>query len=299
MSSSDLARRAFLARIGVLGAVTGAGVLLPPALAAAPVATAAAPPLPILVDLLRPILAELARDTLNGLTTFVVPGPDNYSRAQGTPVSSPGALEMGATDFMIEALDHFVPFPDQLAKPLSTAFVTALADTGIKLPDSLLGLIDLQVSTLDKALAIVLQNDESLPLSLVIALLLNLLATQVNPLALNGVFLSPFARLSFADKARAFELLEGPDADLVALLDGNLPQPLRGSVSGLLKFVGGALLEFPAFGAFSEWKVFDKKTRKLKSRPAGWQLTGYQPAGPVEGWDDFRGYYQGRTSVED
>ncbi|MBP2474305.1 hypothetical protein JOF53_003177 [Crossiella equi] len=65
------ARRAFLARIGVLGAATGAGVLLPPAL-------------PILVDLLRPVLAELARDTLNGLTTFVVPGPDCYSRSHGT-----------------------------------------------------------------------------------------------------------------------------------------------------------------------------------------------------------------------
>ncbi|MGW0521600.1 hypothetical protein [Crossiella sp. NPDC003009] len=298
MSSADLARRAFLARIGVLGAVTGAGVLLPPALGVTPAASAA-PPLPILVDLLRPILAELARDTLNGLTTFVVPGPDGYSRAQGTPVPGPGAMEMGATDFMIEALDHFVPFPDQLAKPLSMAFVTALADTGIKLPDSLLGLIDLQVSTLDKALALVLQNDETLPLSLVIALLLNLLATQVNPLALNGPFLSPFARLSFADKAKAFALLEGPDANLVALLDQNLPQPLRGSVSGLLKFVGGALLEFPAFGAYSEWKVFDKRTKKLRARPVGWQLTGYQPAGPVEGWDDFRGYYQGRTSVED
>jgi hypothetical protein len=91
--------------------------------------------------------------------------------------------------------------------------------------------------------------------------------------------------------------LEGPDSDLVALIDENLPEPLRQSVSGLLKFVGGALLEFGGFGTYSEYGQFDPSTKTLKGRPVGWELTGYQPNGPVEGWNELKGYYQGRKEV--
>jgi hypothetical protein len=287
-----LSRRVFLARIGVLGAAAsaaGAGGLLSGVSASGSPAQ--------VVDALRPLLAELARDTLNGLTTFVVPGPDRYSRAQGTPRREPGALEAGATDFMIEALDNFVPFPEQVARPATAALATGLSDLGIELPGGLLDLLPLPVETLDDALAELLESDEAIPLSLVVALLLNLVATQVNPLAVSGLFLSPFARLSFADKAQAFALIEGPDADLVALLDTELPEPLRASVSGLLRFVGGALLEFPAFGAYNERAVFDASDRTLTGTPVGWTLTGY--GGVSDGWDDLRGYYQGRTEVSD
>jgi hypothetical protein len=249
------------------------------------------------VDLLRPLLAELARDTHNGLTTFVVPGPDRYSRAQGTPRREPGALEAGATDFMIEALDNFVPFPQELARPVATALATGHSDLGIELPGNLLGLLPLPVDTLDQALAALLDSDEAIPLSLAVALLLNLVATQVNPLAVSGPFLSPFARLPFGQKAQAFALIEGPDADLVALLDTELPEPLHESVSGLLRFVGGALLEFPAFGAYNERAEFDARTRQLTGTPVGWTLTGY--GGASDGWDELRGYYQGRTEVSD
>ncbi|RJQ81496.1 hypothetical protein D5S17_04655 [Pseudonocardiaceae bacterium YIM PH 21723] len=285
-SPQPWARRALLARLGVLGAVLSVESLLPPGLAAAR-------PL----DLLRPALSTLARDTLNGLVAFVVPGQDEYSRAQGTPSASPGGLQAKGTDFLIEALDNFVPFPDQIARPLAAAFASGAAD--LPLPAVLHGPSDQQVSTVDKALRSLLQNDETVPLSLVIALLLNLVGSQVNPLSLHGAFASPFSRLSFADKARTFQLIEGGDANLVATLDAGLPQPLRQSLSGLLKFVGGALLEFCAFGVFSEWAVYDKKNRQLTARPVGWQLSGYQPAGPVEGWDELRGYYQGRTEVRD
>jgi hypothetical protein len=131
------------------------------------------------------------------------------------------------------------------------------------------------------------------------ALLLDLVAILVNPLSVIGLFRSPFARLSYADKAKVFKMLEGPAPDLVALLDGSLPQPLKGSLSGLLRFVSGALLELSAFGAYNEWAVFDKQTRTLTARPVGWQLSGYLPDGPVEGWNEFKGYYQGRTKAED
>ncbi|GAA1678480.1 hypothetical protein GCM10009745_22620 [Kribbella yunnanensis] len=283
----------FLARIGVLGAALGGGGLLTRGLLNPADAATSLPG----VDLVRPVLAALARDTLNGLTAFALPGPDQYSRTQGASSRTPGALDAGATDFMINALDNFVPFPDALAQPISAALVTGLADSGVDLPG--LDVLPAELRSLDQAFAAVLQSDETIPLSFPIAGLLNLMATQVNPAAVNGPHLSPFARLTYAEKARTFELIEKTDSDLVALLDVQFPEPLRASVFGLLKFVGGALIEFATFGAYGEYGVLDRSTKTLRRRPVGWTLTGYQPDGPVEGWDDFIGYYQGRKEVHD
>jgi hypothetical protein len=288
-------RRAFLARVGVLGAAaSGAGgLLLRTDTASGPQVTM--PAGQARTDALRRLLAELSRDTFDGLTAFVVPGSDRYSHVQGTPRSEPGALAAHATDFLMESLDNFVPFPASIAQPVTAGLATALSDLDIPLAGGLLDLLPL-VDTLDDALGALLASDEAIPLSLVVALLLNLVATQVNPLAVNGLLLSPFARLRYADKAAAFALVEGPDADLVAALDTQLPEPLRASLSGLLRFVGGALMEFPAFGSYGEWDVFDPATRTLESQPVGWRLTGYP--GVSDGWDDFAGYYQDRTSVD-
>jgi hypothetical protein len=295
--SAVLDRRAFLARIGVLGLAAATPGLMP-RLALAAGAGPGDQGLGVLVGLLRPLLDELARDTLNGMVVFVVPGPDAYSTAQGTPRTEPGAMEARTTDFMIQALDNFVPFPDQLARPIATAFATGLATSVIPLPPALVSLPLAEVGTVDKALSFLLQNNQTIPLSLVIALTLNFVATQVDVAALNGPFVSPFSRLSFAQKAQAFALLESGDSDLVRLLDQQLPQPLTQSVSGVLKFVAGALLEFAAFGSFSEFGVFDPASRTLTGRPVGWQLTSYLPHGaPVDGWDDLQGYYQGRREV--
>jgi hypothetical protein len=129
---------------------------------------------------------------------------------------------------------------------------------------------------------------------------LNLLATQVSPTSVQpGSALGPFSRLTYAQKAQAFKLLEETQSDLVSALDLQVPAPLRGSVSGLLKFVGGSLLEFAAFGNFTEWAVFDHATRQLTGRPVGWELSGYSPNGVVDGWDEFKGYYQNRRQVAD
>jgi hypothetical protein len=294
MTSSFLARRAFLARVGVLGAAVAAGGLMPAAYAGT-----RTDPLRTGVAALRPVLQELARDTINGLCTFVVPGPDAYSEAQGTPRHDAGAMEAKAPDFLMQALDDFVPFPDAIARPVAAAFATGLSGSPIVLPESYGRVLPGQFRSLDAALGAVLQSDATIPLSLAIALALNMLATQVDPASVRGPFLSPFARLSYARKAEVFARIEGADADLVGLLDAEFPQPLQGSVSGLVKFVGGALIEFTAFGSYTEWAVFDRRTRRLTGRPVGWSLTGYQPRGPVEGWDDFRGYYQGRMRVSD
>lgn len=286
-----LDRRTFLARIGLLGAAAGAGGLFPP-----PAMAQSPSPLPDLVEQLRPILAELARDTLNGLTAFVFPGPDEYSAAQGTPREEPGAMEARTTDFMIAALDNFVPFPDRIAQPMAAAVATGTADSGIPLPG--IEQLPLQAATLDEALSALLENDATIPLSLAIAGMLNLVATQVNPAAVNGAFLSPFARLSYAEKAQVFQRIEQANSDLVAMLDAEFAEPSKDAVSGMLKFVGGALLEFVAYGSFTEWAVLTED-KELTARPVGWDLASYLPNGPVEGWDDFRGYYQGRTEVHD
>jgi hypothetical protein len=257
-SSSYLARRAFLARLGVLGAAVTVGGVMPSAYAAMR-------PGPAAVEALRPVLAELARDTINGLCVFVVPGADAYSRAQGTPRLGPGALEARTPDLLIAALDSAVPFPGELARPVATAFATGLADSGIALTGPLGGMLPRQVRALDTALRTLLRSDETIPLSVAIALAVNLVATQVDPASLRGPFLAPFARLSYARKAEVFRLLEGSEDDLGARLGAELPEPPRHAVSALLRFVAGPVLEFVLFGSFPDSTL---TTQALATRTA-------------------------------
>jgi hypothetical protein len=302
MAASELSRRAFLARIGVLGAGT---LLLPGCLG--PAATGeqvSALGLGALVDLLRPVLGQLARDTLNGFVAFSLPGQDDYSRAQGTPRGEPGGIAAGGTDFLIGNLDRFLPLPDEIVRPAASALVTALTGLPLPLPGGLLGGIlgpsIVTIGLVEDAVLFIVQNDSTAPLSLPVALLLNYVATVVNPASLNGAFLSPFARLSFAQKAHAMEQIETAQSGLIALIDGQVPQPLQSSVSGLLQFLGGALHEFAAFGNLGESQKFNPATRSLTGRPVGWQLTGFLPDGQTgDGWDDLLGFYQGRTEVTD
>jgi hypothetical protein len=157
------------------------------------------------------------------------------------------------------------------------------------------------VSDLGDAMQVLLQNDDAVPISLGVAMMLNQLAVTVHPLSVAGQFAgSPFANLSYAQKAAAFRLLEEDVATLVAVVDDNLTQPAKQTVSGLLKFLGGALLEFAAFGSFAEFGVLNPETRTLTGTPVGWSLTNYLAETgfqPVEGWNDFKGYYQNRTEV--
>jgi hypothetical protein len=129
---------------------------------------------------------------------------------------------------------------------------------------------------------------------------LNFLATLVNPDSIVGPFTSPFANLSFDQKIAAFRLVEEDATSVVALLDTNLPEPLKESLSGLLAFLPGALLEFAAFGIYGEFSAFDPQTRQLVGVPVGWQLSNYLAGAnftPVEGWNEFKGYLGGRTSA--
>jgi hypothetical protein len=294
-SEVGLSRRQFLLRTGTLGAA--ATVVLYPSLA-----RAAGVLDPVIEDIAAPALKMLARDTIAGLVAFEVPGGDKYSQAQGVTSERPGGIDAKGTDVFLIDLDEFLPVPDTYVHSLAASFTTAVSD--IPIPPSLLGplgvLGETYAAQMDDALRSLTQSDAAVPLSLLIALMLNFLATQVDPGSISGpIPTSPFANLSFDDKARAFEALEGSDAELLATLDSGAPEPMKDSLSGLLKFVGGALQEFGAYLSYVEWGVFDPQTRTVSGRPVGWDLSGYMPGRttPADGWDEFIGYFEGRQST--
>jgi hypothetical protein len=115
--------------------------------------------------------------------------------------------------------------------------------------------------------------DESTPFvpsfSVQLATILNGLALAVNPNPA-GTFVSPFARLSFAEKARVFQIMDATPA---------------------LELFGGLLPLFVAFFCYSEAGAFDPVTRSLKSKPLGWTLCNYQ--GVADGRDELLGYFPG------
>lgn len=161
------------------------------------------------------------------------------------------------------------------------------------------GTTDALIESLDRYLPAPYVGDSSgnhtVPLSGAVAGVLNTAALAVNPAASSGAFLSPFSRLSWEQKAHALRLLE----EETGLPDHDLPQPLT-RASGNTEFLAGILPAFAAFLAFTEWAVWDPDTRTLTERPVGWAHSGYQDGRltPVEGWDEFHGYYQDRRSVE-
>ena len=282
MNTTALNRRQFLARVGVLGAAVGLWS------AGAWRSVRGAPPPG------SEVLGELARDTMNGLGAFAVPGPDDYSVAQGVTSPTPGAVDAKIADFLITSADNFVPFPDHYVRPVVQAMKTGSVDSGFP-PEPFS--VPLEISRqLDEAFEAIFANDNTIPLSLLFAMQMNFLATRTNPASLGGPFLSPFANLAFEDKVAAWELFETPDPALVATIDSNLPEPQTETVSGVLRFAAGALIEFAAFGTYTEWSTFDAESRSLTATPVGWQIGNFVPS--RGGWDDFKGYWKGRRAAE-
>ena len=198
---------------------------------------------------------DLVRESLNGLVAFTLPGGDPFSVAQGQSVQAAGAVGAGTVEVLIEILDGVLPVPD----------VVGSSDATVPLSGAVAGLLD------------------------TVAVVVNPLV--VNPLGPNATFLSPFARLSYADKARVLRMLEG-----LELPDAALPEPLT-RISGNLSYLFGILPSLVAFLSAGEASVFDPATKSLRGRPVSWDLSGYQPNGPVEGWDELKGYYQGRRKA--
>jgi hypothetical protein len=282
-------RRDFIVRSGILGAAVAVGWVPGTRLPRAIGQTADDLPLSDIGELLR----VLARDTFDGFASMVVPGPDAYSVAQGASAVGPGAIDAGVSTLLMDTFDHFIALPDLALANVAVALSAGLAAPPLSLPPTLAGAATPVTNQLDDALRVFTENDQAIPVSVVLALVLNQAAVAVNPAAVSGRFVSPFARLSFDEKLAAMELLETASADAVATVDAQLPDSETGSASGLIRFTANAMFAVAAFGAYAEQAVFDPVARQLTGRPVGWSSTRYQPNGPVAGWAEFRGYFRG------
>jgi hypothetical protein len=119
------------------------------------------------------------------------------------------------------------------------------------------------------------------PGALGFALVLEIFARGRYPAQLAGPFLHPFANLTHPRKAQV-------------LADIDTEQLIEDSAIG---YAFGTLITLAAFGCYGERGVYDPATRTLRGRPVGWDLSSYD--GVSDGWPEFRGYWEGRTSVPD
>lgn len=234
-------------------------------------------------------------DTMRGLCVVVMPGPDEWSRLQGTERDGPGPIEAQGGEFLKDLFDNYLGAGDQLARPLALGISEALSDLGIPAAP-FLGLDDASGARIDEALGYE-YSDRVLPLSLLVALVLNFGALLIRPGSIGGPLGSPFSRLSIDEKCRVIEGVERPLPQLVEIIDGSLPVPLRGSASGFLRFAGGILLDGAAFATHSEVYQFNDRTKQVTGTPPSWAISGFRPNGLVDGHPEFIGYYQGRTEV--
>jgi hypothetical protein len=249
-------------------------------------------------------LDVLTRDTLAGAIAMLVPGNDAYSLWQGVSTPEPGGLAARGDEYLAHYLNKYFPVPP-LGQIISNALFPRLSSITLPLPGGV-------VSPL---LAPILQNYGSiytnavhannltLPLAPLVAAILNFLAVTVRPTSVIGPFLTPFPRLTFREKGEVWSRFEvfvpdyfSPESATTLLPPGNYPDVIR-SLPGLLDYASGVVPALATFGCYSEWHVFDYETRTITARPLGYQLSDY--GGPVEGWDEFKGYYQGRRSATD
>jgi hypothetical protein len=114
----------------------------------------------------------------------------------------------------------------------------------------------------------------NLPGAAAVAAILNIVALNVDARAAIGPFASSFANLKHAQKTEVLRRLEEP-----GLADGT---PVR--------FVINTIPTLAAFQIYSEAPVFDRATKVLAARPAGWELSQYD--GVNDGWDEFLGFYR-------
>ena len=152
------------------------------------------------------------------------PVPTRTRSPRGCTTRHPGGLDADGTAFLLNALDNFYPVPQEPLLMLVQALATGINANlpSVHLPP----LLDVLADELDAALQALLTGETTVPLSLLVALLLNFVATLVDATAVHGNFISPFSRLSFAEKAKAFQLMETEAADIAASIDSNLTEPV-------------------------------------------------------------------------
>ena len=188
-------------------------------------------------------------------------------RLQGWLEEAYAATPNVVTQTMNGLVAFVVPGRDRYSRAQGTKSKTA---GGIEA-----GATPVLIRTLDRFLP------SALPLSATAAAILNEVAATVDPAARRGKFASPFANLSFAEKAKVFQTLEALDnesAGSIRFLAGNLP--------GLVSFL-----------AYSEAGSFDAKRKRLRRRPLGWRFTRY--TGVSDGRKELKGYWEGRKAASD
>jgi hypothetical protein len=180
-------------------------------------------------------------------------------------------------DVVVETLSALVAFILPGNDPYSEAQGTPTNEPG----GVAAGTVPLFIRNLDAFVPVAIPGvgTSTLPASGGVAMLLNRYALEINPVAGEGGAVSPFARLTFEEKAQVFRLFES--------------DPLWDDTE--FKFVSGILPGFVGFLAWSEGGVIDPETREPKETPVGWQLSNYE--GPAEGHPEFRGYYRGHRSA--
>lgn len=281
-------RRTFLARCGLLGAALATAGLPggSSARAAARGAQGGAAALRL-----------LTLDTISGMVAFFVPGMDPYSEAQGVTHPSPGGVDARGPEGIVAMFDRFLPMPDSFAQAMVAAFASGASEAPLPGLAPVLDTIEQYAAELDRALSDSLANDETVPLSLLVALTLNLVATDVDPASVAGPFpMAPFANLDYAQKAEVMRRLEEDHEALVALLDSGASEPMKGTLSGQIRYIGGALPAAATLFGYGEWGVLDPGTGVATKRPVGWDITGYAPgrSTPADGWNELKGYYGGK-----
>ena len=133
------------------------------------------------------------------------------------------------------------------------------------------GVAEVLIRTLDLTVPFVPQ------FSATVVAILEGLAGAVHPSAPGppGFFASAFARLSFAEKAAVFQIMDSTES---------------------LASLAGVLPAFVAYLCYSDAGAFDLTTRRLTGQPVGWTISHY--SGVADGRDELRGYLGHRRSAE-
>lgn len=251
---------------------------------------------------LRSALESLRNDTFFAMSAFAVPGNDPYSQVQGVTTAYPGGVGTRADLYISGGTDMLVPMPPEFTQQMLTAIGAYLQFCPMEIPDDAAASLgengEWLLEHLDYRLGSYLE--QGVANSVLVSLLMNLAATLQNREATSGPFVAPFANLTWEDKARVLDELDGDRSWLkTAVTWGVQDNDYRRAVPGVIQSFIAFILRLGGFSAYNEFAVFNPADNTIVQRPLGWVLSQYQPSAPpvADGWDDFIGYYQGRRSV--
>ena len=252
---------------------------------------------------LQAALEALRNDTFFGLIAFAVPGDDPYSQNQGVSSPIPGGIGTRADLYLSGGIDRLVPLPPQFMNQLLDGIGAYLNAAPLSIPDEAAASLgengEWILENLDASLSQYLEGDVAN--SIMLTLLLNLVANQVIDEPGTGPFVAPFSNLTWEQKGRVMEALDGSNSWLKNALQWTIPDAtFREAAPGVLQTFISAVIRVASFASYNEFAVFDPENLTVAQRPLGWVISGYEPDAPPlpDGGDDVIGYYQGRRSVD-